>query len=207
MFCGVTAGYGVKKGDTETSCALLQVHLPVKSRDRCVEFLEESEEQGSNDSKLKEDSGGPIFTFDARNRPVQVGITSFGIGCAEKRSPGVYRRVSEYLNWLRSTGAVFNTSNNGIAYKAEISERDLKENLVSNCFPAEAYATIYDGSHKNIDQLEIDDTVLSTVVLGSIHRYSYLPTVYKTQTMTTSNYISKLAENQLSFDQVIFAYQ
>jgi secreted trypsin-like serine protease len=38
------------------------------------------------------DSGGPILTSDG----VQVGITSFGNGCARPGYPGVYTRVSNY---------------------------------------------------------------------------------------------------------------
>ena len=31
-----------------------------------------------------------------------MGITSFGIGCGEKGEPGVYTRVSYYINWINS---------------------------------------------------------------------------------------------------------
>lgn len=41
------------------------------------------------------DSGGPIYVGG-----VQVGVTSFGIGCADSRYPGVYTRLSEYKAWL-----------------------------------------------------------------------------------------------------------
>ena len=41
------------------------------------------------------DSGGPIYVGTA-----QVGVTSFGIGCADSRYPGVYTRLSAYTTWL-----------------------------------------------------------------------------------------------------------
>jgi secreted trypsin-like serine protease len=39
------------------------------------------------------DSGGPMFKRNAANEWVQVGITSWGDGCARPRAPGVYTEV------------------------------------------------------------------------------------------------------------------
>jgi trypsin len=47
---------------------------------------------------LKGDSGGPILV-----NGVQVGITSFGNGCADPKYAGVYTRVSTYLGWIQTT--------------------------------------------------------------------------------------------------------
>jgi secreted trypsin-like serine protease len=40
------------------------------------------------------DSGGPMVGKDARGRWVQVGITSWGLGCARPGYPGVYTQIS-----------------------------------------------------------------------------------------------------------------
>ncbi|XP_034952297.1 serine protease snake-like [Chelonus insularis] len=49
------------------------------------------------------DSGGPIQTFDMDNCLYQiVGITSFGKLCIMTNTPGVYTRVSHYLDWIES---------------------------------------------------------------------------------------------------------
>lgn len=54
------------------------------------------------------DSGGPLMLRAMRgeeNAPrldeVQIGIVSWGLGCAEEGHPGVYTRVSAYLDWIR----------------------------------------------------------------------------------------------------------
>ncbi len=51
------------------------------------------------------DSGGPLLVLESElaggeSNFVQVGITSFGIGCADPDFPGVYTRVSEYVGWI-----------------------------------------------------------------------------------------------------------
>ncbi len=48
------------------------------------------------------DSGGPLFVSNRAGAVVQVGITSFGIGCATATHPGVYARVSRYNDWIRA---------------------------------------------------------------------------------------------------------
>lgn len=52
--------------------------------------------QGGKDS-CQGDSGGPLL--DANN--VQVGIVSFGDGCALANYPGVYGRVSGGIDWIK----------------------------------------------------------------------------------------------------------
>jgi len=42
------------------------------------------------------DSGGPMFKRNASNEWVQVGITSWGIGCAQPNAPGVYTEVRTF---------------------------------------------------------------------------------------------------------------
>lgn len=45
------------------------------------------------------DSGGPLVLRTASG-PVQVGVISWGLGCARPENPGVYMRVSAYAGWI-----------------------------------------------------------------------------------------------------------
>ena len=46
------------------------------------------------------DSGGPLYMRKADLQWVQVGITSWGVGCAEPGYPGIYTEVSYFLDFI-----------------------------------------------------------------------------------------------------------
>jgi secreted trypsin-like serine protease len=55
------------------------------------------------------DSGGPLFAKShVFGGPWNLlGITSFGVGCAQERYPGVYTLASNYRSWVDSVQAQF----------------------------------------------------------------------------------------------------
>jgi hypothetical protein len=47
------------------------------------------------------DSGGPLFFEEKAGKFVQVGVVSFGSGCARPNRPGIYSRISTAYEWIQ----------------------------------------------------------------------------------------------------------
>jgi len=89
---------------------LRKVDLPLQSAALCSSALGSDftgnmlcggVQQGGLDA-CQGDSGGPLVTSSSSGK-VQIGIVSWGLGCALPGKPGVYTRISRYLDWIRQT--------------------------------------------------------------------------------------------------------
>ncbi|KAM6964909.1 plasminogen-like [Aplochiton taeniatus] len=104
-------GWGKTHG-TGGEGQLKQAAVPVVDRDVCntPSYLNgqvqdydmcAGKPEGGTDS-CQGDSGGPLVCY-AQNRYVLQGVTSWGLGCGHAMKPGVYARVSKFVDWIERT--------------------------------------------------------------------------------------------------------
>ena len=95
------------------SALLLEVDLPIVSNATCLSvygsgitsnMLCAGFDIGGRDS-CSGDSGGP-FIVEESGVDYQIGVVSFGSGCALAGVPGVYTRVANYFDWIESTAEI-----------------------------------------------------------------------------------------------------
>jgi secreted trypsin-like serine protease len=107
---GTVSGWGTTAPGGNVSDVLKFVGLPVVASDVCRQTYADLTEnmlcaggtpQGGEDS-CQGDSGGPFVVPDGAGGVKLAGVVSFGQGCAEPGIPGVYARVSRYLDWINS---------------------------------------------------------------------------------------------------------
>merc|ERR1712193_365641 len=104
------SGWGTLQSGAQSLPTQLQyVGVPVTSQAYCnnaysngitANMICAGLDAGGKDS-CQGDSGGPFVCMEGDN-PVITGVVSFGIGCASPGYPGVYARVTQYLDWIQA---------------------------------------------------------------------------------------------------------
>ena len=104
------SGWGAIRYDGPTSNTLRKVQVPMVSTAACNTFYGPGSitnqmvcagyTSGGKDS-CQGDSGGPLIATLA-GVPIQIGIVSWGNGCAWARYPGVYTRIPSLYPWIKA---------------------------------------------------------------------------------------------------------
>jgi trypsin len=108
------------------------------------------------------DSGGPLVVSDNGNY-VQVGIVSWGDGCAEANKPGVYTKVSNYINWINNYvyPSVEETDVTGLPNNGDGNGDGVIDNLQSSVQTILDYSSNYYVTIQSTDGYSINELVAS----------------------------------------------
>ncbi|KAL5285031.1 TMPRSS6.2 family protein [Megaselia abdita] len=102
---GLVTGWGDTSENSHILPSVLrEVYVPIISNQQCLSKgititrnMICAGEEGRD--SCQGDSGGPLH-IKSTNKYQQIGIVSWGLGCARPDKPGVYTRVSNYIQWI-----------------------------------------------------------------------------------------------------------
>ena len=108
---GFISGWGRQEFNGRTSDVLREADVEIKSNEECNKAFERvvqitdhylcAGSMGSTKDSCQGDSGGPLMQIDPQKRRFYLtGVVSFGRRCATPGFPGVYARVSYFLDWI-----------------------------------------------------------------------------------------------------------
>jgi trypsin len=105
----------------------------------------------SGEDACQGDSGGPLVLMgNTPERDVQVGIVSWGLGCADATVPGIYARLSAGFPWIRANLCLYSV--------------DPPSYLNCSDFDSTTFGT-FEATPSPISAPEPDNPILMTLVL------------------------------------------
>ncbi|XP_017472795.1 PREDICTED: trypsin-1-like [Rhagoletis zephyria] len=106
----IVAGWGLVQQGGVTSNYLQEATVPIITNQECRQTRYQNKitdvmlcagfvKTGGKDA-CQGDSGGPLIVNEGRFK--LAGVVSFGFGCAQANAPGVYTRISKFVDWVKS---------------------------------------------------------------------------------------------------------
>merc|ERR1711874_46945 len=106
-------GWGTTSSGGSTSDVLREVDVRVWSNLECERtqygsaikdtmLCAASQHGHGGQDSCQGDSGGPLVFQDGGSNYDLIGVVSWGNGCGLQNFPGVYTRVSKYLDWIKT---------------------------------------------------------------------------------------------------------
>lgn len=180
------AGFGVTASNGSTSALLLQVDVPIVAHDECRKVYGSDRitdaafcaglPEGGKDS-CQGDSGGPLFIPHSNGEQMQLGVVSWGKGCALARYPGVYASVGQFQEWIKSRaqGAVFSDSASSSS-PVQASVSNLTNGAIQTDKPSQIAQVTLDIAEGDV--LKVDSYIevrMTSSVAGSVVIYNENP--------------------------------
>ena len=198
---GSTAGYSSDEDDVDPIYPdiLNAVSLPLLSTDTCESSLNRfNGNQGPFTNNMicagdianggldscQGDSGGPLVVESIdQNETQQIGIVSFGFGCAAPNNPGVYTKVANYTEWISAqingVSSVYGTdyfvADINDSKRFSITIENNSENTISPNF------SLSDNTKFSLQTTECANLAPKNTCIIS---FDYTPDAYQTDTTT-----------------------
>ena len=106
----LVTGWGLLSSSGPAAHTLQEVNLTTISSQQCRNSYGYNRitdsmicAQSSGKDSCQGDSGGPLAVLGDDGRYSQVGIVSWGRGCAKSAYPGVYTRITALRGWIETT--------------------------------------------------------------------------------------------------------
>jgi hypothetical protein len=105
---------------------LLQATMPVVTQQACAATYGDKVTaddnicagfQGGGVDACQGSSGAPLVALNSTGRKYQIGIVTWGEGCAQPEKYGVYTRVSSYANWIKQIAPDVLTDTDAPSYR------------------------------------------------------------------------------------------
>jgi transmembrane serine protease 9 len=139
-------GWGYTKEDGDVATTLRKGFVTTLSNEECLEKYSSITDRmicaaAPGTDSCQGDSGGPLLFQEETLQETQVGIVSWGLGCARPGKPGVYARVTEIQKWIARTTADSGACNNLNVNSIFVASDYVKNSLAHNEEDVKKYST------------------------------------------------------------------